>query len=36
MFNSITIKMAACGETKNTEKMDYNESIQKVSRWLEI
>jgi hypothetical protein len=44
MFNSRTIRMAACGsntnkndaQTKKTEEMDYNESIQKVSRWLEV
>lgn len=45
MFNSRTIRMATCGsiskkndaQTKNTEEnMDYNESIQKVSRWLEV
>lgn len=33
MFNLRTIKMTGNGETKDTEKMDYNESIQKVSRW---
>lgn len=45
MFNSRTIKMAACGLNKNKndtqtsqtkEEMDINESIKKVSRWLEV